>query len=90
MLVPSTSDGSSAVLRTVRPQLVNKKMNSDYYSLISAFKKKTTIGALLNTSLNLHGSPIACSAKDAIEILIKSGIDGLILPSILILKSSRE
>ena len=75
---------------TVRPQLVNKKMNSGYYSLISAFKKNTTIGALLNTSLNLHGSPIACCAKDAIEVLTQSGIDGLILPSILILKSSPD
>ena len=73
---------------TVRPQLVSPQTNEDYYQLIKAFEKKTGIGALLNTSLNLHGSPIACNAKDAIEVLVKSGLDGMILPGVLLLKKN--
>lgn len=71
---------------TVRPQLVTSEINHEYYCLIKAFEKKTGVGGILNTSLNLHGQPIASSAKDALEVLIKSGLDGLILPGILIMK----
>ena len=73
---------------TVRPQLVESEVNPEYHELISAFEKRTGIGALLNTSLNLHGSPIVCTAEDAIETLLKSGLDGMILPSILVLKNT--
>lgn len=71
---------------TVRPQLVKREMNPDYYALIKAFETKTGIGSLLNTSLNLHGQPIVCTAKDATYTLVNSGLDGVILPEILILK----
>lgn len=71
---------------TIRPQLVSKDINPEYHSLIKAFERKTGIGALLNTSLNLHGQPIVCTAKEAIETLIKSGLDGMILPGVLVVK----
>lgn len=71
---------------TVRPQLVSQNINPEYYSLIKAFEKKTGIGALLNTSLNLHGCPIVCTSQDAVEVLQKSGLDGMILPGILVMK----
>ena len=72
---------------TVRPQLVTKKQNPEYYSLIKAFERKTGIGAVLNTSLNLHGQPIACTAMDAAVVLLNSGLDGLILLGAFILKN---
>lgn len=71
---------------TVRPQLVSPGVNTGYYALIKAFEKKTGIGVLLNTSLNLHGQPIDCTAADAIDTFVNSGLDGMILPGILILK----
>lgn len=71
---------------SIRAQLVKQEMNPEYYALIKAFEQKTGIGALLNTSLNLHGSPIVCNAEDAIETLVKSGLDGMLLPGILIIK----
>jgi len=61
---------------TVRPQLVTPELNPGYYALIKAFEKKTGIGALLNTSLNLHGEPIVCNVADAIKTLVESGLDG--------------
>ena len=71
---------------TVRPQVVRQDVNPRYHALIKEFERKTGIGGLLNTSLNLHGSPIVCTAKDALETFVKSDLDGMILPGILILK----
>jgi len=71
---------------TVRPQLVSPEINQDYHSLIKAFEKRSGIGALLNTSLNLHGQPIVCTAEDAIDTFVNSGLDGMILSGTLILK----
>ncbi|MCX5778205.1 MAG: carbamoyltransferase [Elusimicrobia bacterium] len=71
---------------TVRPQLVSKETNKEYYELLKAFEAISGIGGVLNTSLNLHGFPIVRTAQDAIETFINSGLDGMILPKILILK----
>lgn len=71
---------------TVRPQLVSPVTNKGYHALLTAFEKKTGMGGLLNTSLNLHGYPIARSAADAVHVLLNSGLDGLILPGVLIVK----
>ena len=43
---------------TARPQRVEKGIAPEYHSIIKAFEKRTGIGAVLNTSLNIHGKPI--------------------------------
>ncbi|WP_048148419.1 carbamoyltransferase family protein [Palaeococcus ferrophilus] len=64
---------------TTRPQAVRKKVNELYYSTIEEFNKKAGIGAVLNTSFNMHGEPIVCSPADALESARKAGLDVLIL-----------
>ena len=59
-------------------------MNKDYHELISAFKKITDCGALLNTSFNLHGFP--GQKFKAYEVLNKSDLDGLISKNYIFLK----
>ena len=71
---------------TARIHLVKKENNKDYHDLIKRFYKKTKIGLLLNTSLNLHGKPIARNSLDCIEILKHSDIDGIQIENFLILK----
>ena len=71
---------------TVRAHFVRQDTNPEYYSLIKAFEKKTGIGALLNTSLNLHGSPMVNSVDEALHTMFHSGLDGLILPGVLIVR----
>jgi len=75
---------------TIRPQVVTKKINADYYALIKAFEKETGIGAVLNTSFNLHGEPIVCTASDAVDALQRSGLDGVIFSDFLILKCNGQ
>ena len=43
--------------------MLKKKDNKDYYDLILKFKKITKVGALLNTSFNLHGDAIVETAS---------------------------
>jgi len=74
---------------TVRPHIVTKISNPDYYDLIESFQKLTGIGGLLNTSLNLHGEPIVRSAEDAWHVFTNSGIDALLLNKTLIIKQDK-
>lgn len=64
---------------TARPQLVASESNPEYYDLIKAFKNITGVGALLNTSLNIHGYPIVRTAEEGVKVLENSDLDGLIL-----------
>ena len=64
---------------SVRPQKVDKVNNPEYYKLIREFKKISGVGALLNTSFNLHGLPIVRTAKDAFYVLENSNLDGVII-----------
>lgn len=58
-------DGSS------RPQMLGDE-NPRYRKLIERVKRNTGYGIILNTSFNIHGEPIVCSPKDAIETMIKT------------------
>ena len=57
---------------TIRPQIVSKNTCKDYFRLINEFKKLTGIGALLNTSLNVHDKPIICQPMDLIKELLNN------------------
>jgi carbamoyltransferase len=71
---------------TGRPQVVFKEDNPEYYSLIKRFKEKTGVGAVLNTSFNLHGYPIVYSPKQAIFTLLNSDLDALAIGEYLVMR----
>ncbi len=71
---------------TVRPQIVYRDWNPDYYDLISEFRRLTGIGGILNTSFNLHGEPNVCTISDAVRALKNSGLKYLAAGSYLISK----
>jgi len=71
---------------TVRPQILSREDNPSYYDLVKAFEHETGIGALLNTSFNMHGEPIACTQENAWDVFIRSGLDGLLLGHVFIEK----
>tara|TARA_B100000963_G_scaffold127101_1_gene110937 strand:+ start:20376 stop:22172 length:1797 start_codon:yes stop_codon:yes gene_type:complete len=52
--------------KSVRPQILIKKSNHNFHNLIIEFYKLKKIPALLNTSLNLHGFPIASTIKEVL------------------------
>lgn len=59
-------NGTHPYDKTVRPQILKKSSNPQYYSLIEEFYKISKIPAVLNTSLNLHGTPISSTLEDVI------------------------
>ncbi len=60
---------------TTRPQSVPKRMNPPYRRILEGFEKETGVGAILNTSFNVHGEPIVCSPGDALRSARRIGID---------------
>jgi len=69
-----------------RIQAVYKEHNPRYWNVINAFKKKTGVGVVLNTSFNLKGEPIVNSPANAINTFLNSGIDLLVMENFLVRK----
>lgn len=75
--------------KTVRPQLVDH-LNPEYQKLIRAFKQRTGVGALLNTSFNLHGSPIVGTPQVAVYTLLHSELDALLMGDLLVWRKGKR
>jgi carbamoyltransferase len=75
---------------TMRPQFVKKEHNAKYHRLISEFESISGIGGVLNTSFNLHGSPIICNPRDALETFINSALDYVTIEDYLIAKRDQS
>ena len=73
---------------TIRPQIVKKEYNADYYDIIEKFSKLTKIGAVLNTSFNLHGEPNVLKPEDAIHTVENSSLKYLAMGDYLFEKIS--
>jgi carbamoyltransferase len=72
--------------KTIRPQILEESVNPSYYRIIKEFERLTGIGAVLNTSFNLHGEPIVCSPQDAIHTFLHSGLEYLAMGNFLVEK----
>jgi carbamoyltransferase len=64
---------------TARAHLVDEQWNPAYHRVIREFERRTGIGAVLNTSFNLHGEPLVGSPEDAIDTFERSGLPHLAL-----------
>jgi carbamoyltransferase len=71
---------------TARAHIVEEAWNPEYHAVIREFERRTGIGAVLNTSFNLHGEPLVCSAADAIDTFERSGLPHLALGRFIISK----
>ena len=71
---------------TARAHILDEAWNPGYHAVIRAFEHRTGIGAVLNTSFNLHGEPVVCSADDALDTFERSGLPHLALGRWLISK----
>ncbi|MBI2152895.1 MAG: carbamoyl transferase [Candidatus Rokubacteria bacterium] len=71
---------------TARPQILEEAWNPEYHRIIREFERRTGIGAVLNTSFNLHGEPIVCTPADGVDTFERSGLPHLALGHWLISK----
>lgn len=64
---------------TARAQTLNKQVNPRLYALLKWFEARAGHPILINTSLNVKGQPIVETPLEAIELLLSSKIDLLVL-----------
>jgi len=80
------SAGTHPQDNSIRPQEVSKKNNYQYWDLINEFESITDQGGILNTSFNLHGSPIVHTPEQAMDVLLDSGLTYLQLENYIVYK----
>ena len=69
---------------TARPQLIDKKGNPSYYSILSDYKKITGLPSIINTSFNMHEEPIVCTPDEAIRSFSSGHLDYLAIGDFLV------
>jgi carbamoyltransferase len=90
---PTNAKGRDQIIAAIHPQdgtarahILDETWNPPYYRVIREFERRTGIGAVLNTSFNLHGEPLVASAEDAVDTFERSGLPHLALGHWLISK----
>ncbi|HEY8388162.1 MAG TPA: carbamoyltransferase C-terminal domain-containing protein [Parasegetibacter sp.] len=68
---------------TGRLQTVDKEVSPRYYNLIDAFRRKSGVPILLNTSFN-ENEPIVNSPEHALECFLRTNMDMLVLENCVI------
>ncbi len=64
---------------TARPQLLKRETNPGMYAILEAYKRRTGIAVMINTSFNMHEEPIIRSPDEAIRSFLQSRIHALVL-----------
>jgi carbamoyltransferase len=75
----STLPAITHVDLSARVQTVHIETNPRFHALLSAFKDITGCSVLVNTSFNVRGEPIVCTADDAYRCFMRTGMDHLVL-----------
>lgn len=86
--------GVTGVDGTCRPQFVVKDSANPqialYRQLLEQVKVRIGIGAVLNTSLNVHGEPLVCTARDAFRTFAATPIRHMVIGRFLVTKNDVE
>jgi carbamoyltransferase len=70
---------------TGRLQTVAREENPMYYDLIAAFRRRTGIPVILNTSFN-ENEPIVCTPEEAIDCFQRTRMDALAIGPFMVVK----
>ena len=68
---------------TCRPQMVDRSYGK-FYELLKTLRESVGVGAVLNTSFNLHGEPMVASPDDALSTFTRCGADALVIGDFLV------
>jgi carbamoyltransferase len=74
---------------SARIQTVHKETNPMFHKLIEEFEKITKCPVLVNTSFNVRGEPIVCSATDAFNCFMGTDLDVLICNNYILYKANQ-
>ena len=93
-IVPATSLGAGSAKAVVhidgsaRLQTVDRADNEPFWQVIEAFRQRTGVPIVLNTSFNVRGEPIVCTPEDAIRCFLSTDIDVLVLEGYMVAKKA--
>jgi carbamoyltransferase len=76
--------GVMSVDGTCRPQLVADEDSGPFADLLREARRRWDVGAVLNTSFNIHGEPLVCSPGEAVDVFLRSGADALAIGPFLV------
>src|SRR5262249_7838019 len=64
---------------SARVQTIDAERNPFMHGVISDFKRRTGCSVIVNTSFNVRGEPIVCTAEDAYRCFMATEIDALVV-----------
>ena len=74
---------------SARVQTVSQQRHPRFYQLLRSFCTKTGCPVLINTSFNVRGEPIVCTASDAYRCFLATQMDALVIGNFLFLRSQQ-
>jgi len=74
---------------SARVQTVDRERNPRLTELLEAFAGITGCPVMINTSFNIRGEPIVCTAADAYRCFMTTNIDVLVIDDFLLLKDEQ-
>ena len=75
---------------SARVQTVHKETNPIFHKLIEEFERITNCPVLINTSFNIRGEPIVCTATDAFNCFMGTDLDILICNNLILYKERQK
>ena len=75
---------------SARIQTVHEDTNPRFYQLLSKFFIKTKCPILVNTSFNVRGEPIVCTASDAFKCFMGTELDVLVIDNFVLYKDEQD
>jgi len=75
---------------SARVQTVHQETNPRYHALLSRFKALTGCPVLVNTSFNVRGEPIVCTANDAFRCFMGTEIEYLVVGNCFLEKDQQD
>jgi carbamoyltransferase len=69
--------GVISVDGTCRPQFVADEEGGAFAEVLREARRRWGVGAVLNTSFNIHGEPLVCTPQEAVDVFTRSGADAL-------------
>lgn len=74
---------------SARIQTISREQDALYYDLIHRFFERTGVPVVINTSMNVRGEPMVCSADDTYRCFMRTEMDALVCGPFVLLKEDQ-
>jgi carbamoyltransferase len=92
MVAPAYRSALAGVINvdgSCRPQMVPDAAPGAFADLLRGMRSRIGVGAVLNTSYNMHGSPLVCTPDEALEVFATTSADAIAIGPFLALSNQQ-